>query len=297
MGLFNVKNDKREEGGLDSNFLKLIAAWDNNEEWAKEKLAQMWQNPEPNFKEKIAEARCIIHKDGAYSGNPNDMYYYGISVKDFQTMMKMLVPLAENGDVDAMTSIGREYGLGVEYSRCGTPENEQEAFKWFFKAAQLGDVSAQIQVALHYKIMNNYEDAFEWYAKAAQQNSSQGYCGMGSYFEELYVEGRYENQSDAYELLMKMLDCYDEGYKYVNSEDDEIECASGLARGYEKASRFVDEENARKFNMLAIWHYWVAYDCGNPYQLKHAQDVALQNNIYVDFNNMVQWAKQEGIIN
>lgn len=162
------------------------------------------------------------------------------------------------------------------------------------KAAELGDVSSQIQVAIHYKIEQNYEKAYEWYSKAASQGASQGYCGMADCYDYLYL---YSSDDDErIDLLKKMLECYDNGYQYVSSADEEVDVASGLAKTYEEASKYVDAEKALVFYKLAISYYWVAYDCGNPYQFEKVKKIAEREHIYVDFNNMVQWAKNEGII-
>lgn len=293
MGIFDGIKKKVNNYGESKEFLDIISALDNDEEWAKNVVADMWVNPEPNLLQRIDNARIIIHEPGALQGNPKDMYYYGISVSDFSIKMRMLLPLAEKGNVDAMTAIAREYSLG-ELSQCGTPENEDESFKWYLKAAELGDVSSQIQVALHYKIERNYEEAFGWYVKAARQDSAKGYCGMADYYEFLYLSS--SNADERIELLEKMLDCYDAGYEYVASDDEEVEVASGLAKTYESASAYLDAEKAQFYHKLAIFYYWVAYDCGNPYQFERAREIAEREHISVDFSNMIHWAKSEGIV-
>lgn len=46
----------------------------------------------------------------------------------------------------------------------------------------------------------------------------------------------------------------------------------------------------------AIFFYYVAADCGHPNAIKYAERIAEDNGINVDFNNMMEWAEQEGII-
>ena len=49
-------------------------------------------------------------------------------------------------------------------------------------------------------------------------------------------------------------------------------------------------------NKLAIFYFYAAYDCGHPYAMIKAREIAENNKIYVDFNNVVGWARSEGIV-
>ncbi len=291
--------------GGEDNFTKLIRAADNGEQWAKEQLNAMWQRNEPNLFEKIANARQRIYAEGAKNGEPKSMYYYGISSSDSKTFMKMLLPLAEKGNIDAIKSLAGEYGgLGNR-----VPQNSEESFKWYLKAAELGDVFSQNQVALAYTCANgcgeiNYDKAFEWYSKAAKQNSAKGYCGMGKCYEEwqrgLWLGGNKPTFDELLEYDQKRIDCYEMSRDYLKSTDEEIEALYGLARAYDSAADNLagigDSEKFIIFKKVAIFYYWAAYDCGHPYGMKYAQEIAQKNNIYVDFNDVVSWAQREGII-
>ena len=288
--IFSERSDARECIGND--FLRLIAAWDNDEEWAKERLAEYWKNPVPDLADRIDQARLVVHEHGAWQGNPRDMLFYGITVTDFNTKMTMLLPLAEQGNIDAILSIAREFSLG-ECSQCGTPVNEKEAFKWYLKAANLGDASAQLQVALEYETKQNYAEAFEWYTRAAKQQSAPGYCGMARYYEAMYMNA---DNLDKNELLNKKIECYETAYRYVNSEEEESQVAFGMAGTYRQMSYYGNETEAIWFAKLAIFYYWAAYDCGHKGALKFAKEIAAERNIYVDFDNMTRWAQAEGIL-
>ncbi len=60
---------------------------------------------------------------------------------------------------------------GERYSRSG---NMARAFRYYLQAAQLGDVRAELQVALQYEqgkgVLSNDRQAFYWYNLAAQKN-------------------------------------------------------------------------------------------------------------------------------
>ena len=54
-------------------------------------------------------------------------------------------------------------------------KDNSEAFKWYFSAAELGNVSAQLIVGNRYAlgdgVVRNYENALQWYYKAANQSN------------------------------------------------------------------------------------------------------------------------------
>src|SRR5689334_2503681 len=65
--------------------------------------------------------------------------------QDYQTALRILRPLAEQGDVQAQFNLGamHEQGLGV-------PKNDAEAVNWFRKAAEQGFAGAQYLLGLMY---------------------------------------------------------------------------------------------------------------------------------------------------
>jgi len=58
--------------------------------------------------------------------------------KDYQTAWSILYPLARKGQMDAQRLIGVMYRHGL-----GVNKNDDEAIKWYRKAAQQGHVRAQ----------------------------------------------------------------------------------------------------------------------------------------------------------
>lgn len=65
-------------------------------------MAEYWENPVPDLADRIDQARLVVHEHGAWQGNLRDMLFYGIMVTDFNTKMTMLLPLAEQGNIDAI---------------------------------------------------------------------------------------------------------------------------------------------------------------------------------------------------
>ncbi len=60
--------------------------------------------------------------------------------------------------------------------------------EWFRKAAEQGNVEAQLQLASCYGtgegVANkDHSEAVKWYRKAAEQGNAEGQCGLGSYYK------------------------------------------------------------------------------------------------------------------
>ena len=58
--------------------------------------------------------------------------------------MRLLRPLADQGDATAQYDLGLMYAKGQ-----GVPQDYAEAVKWFRKAADQGDASAQYNLGRH----------------------------------------------------------------------------------------------------------------------------------------------------
>src|SRR5947207_960160 len=83
---------------------------------------------------------------------------------DYSTAIKLLRPLADQGDVVAQFNIGISYKNGF-----GVPKDEGEAIKWFRKAGDRGYANDQNSLAVIYETSKQYAKAAFWYRKAAQQ--------------------------------------------------------------------------------------------------------------------------------
>lgn len=66
-----------------------------------------------------------------------------------------------------------QYSLGLIYQQGnGVPQDSAEAFKWYKKSAELGNIHAQNNLGRMYfngeSVPQNSEEAFKWYKKAAE---------------------------------------------------------------------------------------------------------------------------------
>ena len=67
------------------------------------------------------------------------------------------------------------------------PRDYAEAARWFRKAAEQGDASAQFNIGVAYDlgkgVPQNYADALRWYLKAAGQGHARAQFNVGVMYE------------------------------------------------------------------------------------------------------------------
>ena len=91
---------------------------------------------------------------------------------DYAAALRMLRPLAEQGDVTA------QYNLGVMYRKgAGVRQDDAEAAKWYRRAAEHGYARAQTSLGFMFQIGKgvplDHAEAVKWYKRAAER----GYAG------------------------------------------------------------------------------------------------------------------------
>jgi hypothetical protein len=87
---------------------------------------------------------------------------------DDATAVRLLRPLAENGDEHAQFALGFIYDTAK-----GMPQDDAEAVKWYRKAADRGVVGAQYNLGAMYAdghgVPLDYVEAYKWLSVAASQ--------------------------------------------------------------------------------------------------------------------------------
>lgn len=127
----------------------------------------------------------------AWEGDVNAQYYLG-EIHYWQTgLVKQNVSeglefyhmAAEQDHVEACVRLA---GIYIKGDSCGTPKNEAEAFKWYLKAAELGDGKAQIKTGeMYFKgqgTARDYDLAYKWFTAAANS------ANVGNYIAQRYLE-------------------------------------------------------------------------------------------------------------
>lgn len=90
---------------------------------------------------------------------------------DYATALRLMRPLADQGNAEAQYDLGRAYNFGQ-----GVPEDFAEAARWFRKAAEQGHSEAQLSLGYAYDqgegVPKDHAEAARWYRKAAEQGNS-----------------------------------------------------------------------------------------------------------------------------
>ena len=92
---------------------------------------------------------------------------------DYQTAVKLWLPLAEQGDAAAQSYLGMMYDNGQ-----GVKQDDVEAVKWYRKAAEQGDTFAQSNLGMMYLsgqgVQKDRTLAKEWLSKACDNGDQKG---------------------------------------------------------------------------------------------------------------------------
>jgi TPR repeat protein len=102
--------------------------------------------------------------------------------RDYATALRLLRPLAEQGNLQAMTILGE-----IFYNGEGVPQDYSEAARWYRKAAEQGETHAMAYLGLMNDlgqgVPQDYAEAVKWTRKAAEQGQKMSMVGLGSMFE------------------------------------------------------------------------------------------------------------------
>lgn len=114
--------------------------------------------------------------------------------RDYDSALELVLPLAQQQDVDAMALVGRIYDEGFN--------QPNKALSWFKKSAELGNAQAQVELAELYEagdgVTKDIEQAIKWYEKAAAQDHDEAQLALAlHYLEDL------EDVPEALTLLEK----------------------------------------------------------------------------------------------
>ncbi len=96
---------------------------------------------------------------------------------DYATALRLLFPLAEQGNARAQLNLGVMYNNGW-----GVTQNDAEAAKWFRKAAEQGLANAQYLVGNMY-VLQDYLEAVKWYRLAADQGLDIAQYALGLMYD------------------------------------------------------------------------------------------------------------------
>ena len=100
---------------------------------------------------------------------------------DYATALRLLSPLAEQGNAIAQFNLATMYDLAQ-----GVPQDYAEATKWLRKSADQGIAAAQTRLGVMYLLGNgvqqDYAEALKWFRQAANQDSPSGQKVLGNMY-------------------------------------------------------------------------------------------------------------------
>ena len=117
-----------------------------------------------------------VMKTGAVAAGPLEDADAAYERGDYETVLRLIRPLADQGDAHAEFTLGLLYGNG-RAGAFGLPHDRAEAVKWFRLAADQGNPAALVAMGLSYKtgdgVRQDYAEAMSWFRRAAEEGNAE----------------------------------------------------------------------------------------------------------------------------
>ena len=166
------------------------------------------------------------------------------------------IGVAEQDDQEAFKWYKKAAELGNEYAQSevalmyytgkGVEQDDREAFKWSMKAAEQGYAISQSCVGDSYSegkgVEQDYCEAFKWYMKAAEQGEETAQFGLGN----LYSEGKGVEQ-DYQEALKWYKKSADKFAAALNIVGDFYNEGKGVEKDAEEAYKWYEKASLRGY--------------------------------------------------
>ncbi len=175
---------------------------------------------------------------------------FGVTPSEFNEIRS----LAEKGDPEAQYKLGEFYDWG-DY----VTFNQDEAIKWYLKAADQGYETAQTIIADRYMLgtrglSKNYNEAVKWYLKSAVHGSAWALARLGSCYE--HGLGVPVNDVEAYAYL-NVASAIDNWYSYRRNSIAKKMTPSQIEAGQKRSLELQAQIDSRKAsNEKKLWEFW-----------------------------------------
>ena len=227
-----------------------------------------------------------------------------------------LIALANNGDVEAMDTLGAAYEDGEDdedFGILGIEKDLEEAVKWYRKAAEQGYARAQYNLGHCYEygkgVEKNEIETVKWYRKAAEQGYAVAQNGFGFCYDN--GTGVEKNEVEAVKWYRKAAEqgyaraqynlgvCYDNG---TGVEENEIEAVKwyrkAAEQGYADAQYclggcYFIENGVKKNEVEAVKWFRKAAEQGNA-DAQYGLGICYYNGygIYRDKKTAREWFRK-----
>lgn len=156
------------------------------------------------------KVRKSMYRRMANNGDPYGLLQMGWDAyqkEDYAEAEKLWIKAAEGGSLEAMQALGHNYSSWGKF-----PTQEEKAFQWFFKAAQMGYVKAMSLVASAYAGGNGVKKDIDkniYWLKRGFASGDPG-CGLDLAREYASPISPYMDENAAVRVLEKVIDMGDE---------------------------------------------------------------------------------------
>jgi uncharacterized protein len=128
------------------------------------------------FKAAVAVLVLAVGFVGSVAAGPYEDGTAAARRGDYENAMRLLRPLADQGDSSAQTFLAHLYWVVI-------PPDYAAAASWYRKAAEHGDAFAQDRLGFQYAnglgVTQDYAAAASWYRKAADQGQADAQVSLG----------------------------------------------------------------------------------------------------------------------
>ena len=202
-------------------------------------------------------------RSGALVAAVLDAYHRG----DYETALREWGLLAEQGDADAQSNLGRMYDTGK-----GVPKDYAVAASWYRKAAEQGHAAAQYNLGvMHGKghgVAQDFTAAALWYHKAAGQGVASAQHNLGV----MYKMGEGVPQDDAAAALWYRM-AAEQGHAAAQANLGFMyDTGQGVRQDYAKAVEWC-QKAAEQGHVVAQTFLGFMYDNGQGVQQDYVKAV------------------------
>lgn len=280
MGLFDLFKENKED-----DFVRIVRALDDGEEWAQEQIDSMWRNNYPDLFINMSKARVQIYSDAAREGDVKAQYWLGLSLGDLgkkDESLRWLSKLADNGDIDAIKAIANGY---TQFGGYG--ENEEEYLRWMLKAAEAGDAEAQYFVGMEYMGQGKKKEGMHWYCKAAGQKHSAACRNIGQELENDLIMNLLKIEYDKKKHMCEKIEiAYLDAVNYATTRENYSMACNVLANFY---VRDIGIDFVLNPERAAFFYYQAHISDNYPQAYEKFDEIRGKYNISVDIQDIEGW--------
>lgn len=143
----------------------------------------------------------------SFAQSPYDKGWQAFDEHDYELVLAMWLPLADQGDVITQNNVALVYLISSDDDF----QSFEQAKYWFKRAAEQGGLEAQTSLGAMYMqglgVDQDYNRAFEWFYRAANAGYAQAQHNLG----RMYAEGLAVSQDD-FKAMKWFRRAADQGY-------------------------------------------------------------------------------------